>query len=207
MTRIRLKIDKDDLRERYETKGETVPQIAKIYACHVQTIYNYLEEYGIPKRWFPHAKEDRKLLPLTPEFLNYLAGFFDGEGCISPKKQKEVCYSIILNITNINEQVMRYIYQNLGIGKLYKRRQTTNNFKKGPFVGEYWHFVVWRRNEVVDLLQLLAPKLIVKQQQALQAIETLERNKLRRSYGYARHFLGARARLKKRKSFLDENHD
>lgn len=99
----------------------------------------------------------------------YLAGLFDGEGCIHiathiKRNHSATHYSQLhLIVSNTNKQVMDYLTSKLGgnliIRKPYKKRQRS--------------YYMWRiySQKAGDLLEILLPYLIIKKEEALLAIE------------------------------------
>ena len=108
--------------------------------------------------------ERKQLLPgkFTTTDLIYIAGFFDGEGCIRIGKAYELTnrtyyYNLSVTIGNTDLDVLKYIHGVLG-GALTKRAITKN---RKDFYGIYWSGK-WAKN----ILLLLLPYLRTKHKQA-----------------------------------------
>jgi hypothetical protein len=96
--------------------------------------------------------------------LEYLAGFFDGEGCITVSKNG----SIALGVVNTSKEVLDLFVAELG-GVVQDRKQIVNKRQ-----------YVWRvyGMDAVKILKVLGPTLIEKKSQAYTAIEWMERRHL-----------------------------
>lgn len=100
--------------------------------------------------------------------LRYIAGFFDGEGCIDVKPGSR--YAI--KISNKNREVLEMIQECVGFGKIY--------YHKAGF----WTYETTNMLDTYTFLILIRPYLIVKAAKADQAIKILE-EKLCRSSSHA----------------------
>jgi intein/homing endonuclease len=107
--------------------------------------------------------------------LEYIAGFFDGEGCIVIQKiidtdtRKKRCPSLRVIITNTNllilKQIEKYFYS-LGIeGKITIKRRNPSDIRKPCY-----QWVLWC-NRAFNFLKIIHPYLIVKKEQALLGME------------------------------------
>lgn len=94
----------------------------------------------------------------------YLAGFFDGEGCITVSKNG----SISLGVVNTSKEVLDLFVERFG-GVVQDRKQVVNKRQ-----------YVWRAygETAVFILEKLLPHLIEKKEQALTALEWMNRREL-----------------------------
>lgn len=90
------------------------------------------------------------------EFLAYVAGFFDGEGCIQIPCNERGNYTLRINVCQKSEAVLQYIRSRLG-GEI-------SNGKGVKIL--YWH-----GSNAVPVLEQILPWLVVKKSQAELAIE------------------------------------
>ncbi len=95
--------------------------------------------------------------------IAYIAGFFDGEGCVRIKKSNQGgnSYHIIAHITNTDELVLG-IVQNLFGGN-------TRVQEKGKNKTVYNWYIT--SSEANDFLKTIEPFLNIKQEQAMLAID------------------------------------
>jgi hypothetical protein len=96
----------------------------------------------------------------------YLAGLFDGEGCIVTMNSNQP--SIV--ITNTNKELIDFLVAKLG-GKVYKVPHSKTGNSENWKIGYHW--VLAKRHEVYIALSLMLPHLIVKKQKSLEALETI----------------------------------
>jgi hypothetical protein len=114
---------------------------------------------------------------------SYLAGLFDGEGCISicerKDKQGDNAFIFCIQITNTNTTLMKWLVQHFG-GVYYPQDGKSRNPKWKPSFR--WR-VKGRKNEEEFLLGVL-PYLVIKREQAILALEFVrmwqEKNPIRR---------------------------
>lgn len=98
-----------------------------------------------------------KELKLDP---SYIAGFFDGEGCINTSKS-----GLRATITNTDLEILLLIKEYFNKGKIRQRVLKEWETRKPCFMLEYWS------NEAVEFLNIVYPFLIVKKEQARLAFE------------------------------------
>lgn len=93
----------------------------------------------------------------------YIAGFFDGEGCIRIKRASQGgnSYYIWVAITNSNKQILDAVKQIFG-GTVRQAERTVNK--------TIYHYLI-TSSEAIDMLRILRAFLIEKGQQAKMAIE------------------------------------
>lgn len=89
----------------------------------------------------------------------YIAGFFDGEGCITTRNYTRAVRCIF---TQKHPYVLRWIADTLGYGTVVQRR-----FDKSPC----WELQITRGDDVANLLTTLMPYLRVKRAQAVIAMQ------------------------------------
>jgi intein-encoded DNA endonuclease-like protein len=83
----------------------------------------------------------------------YIAGFFDGEGCISYLDGTR----LDISITQKDRAPLEFIQNYFGMGHIYTQRQ-------------YWQYRIMRRKDQVAFLEAISPYLIVKQAKAEEAL-------------------------------------
>ena len=93
--------------------------------------------------------------------LSYLAGLFDGEGCVSittHKKKDKIYYTKTLIFTQSEESSCLLFQSELGVGKIYKRDNRVNKI-----------IYDWRANnrDAIIAAQLLFPYVRVKKEELL----------------------------------------
>ena len=84
----------------------------------------------------------------------YMAGFFDGEGCVTISRPRSRSnYQLEVNIGNTNREVLEWVQRNYG-GRLHRMRKHIY----------YKPISVWQVSgeEAIDFLQLILPFLKVK---------------------------------------------
>ena len=92
----------------------------------------------------------------------YIAGFFDGEGCIRIKRASQGggSYYVWVAITNSNKEILDYVETIFG-GQVRKAEKTVNKV--------IYHYLI-TSSEAVDMLKVLLSFLKEKRQQAELAI-------------------------------------
>lgn len=108
---------------------------------------------------------------MTPEESAYVAGFVDGEGCISIVKRKpyrsckSTTYALSFMITNTNLNVLKYIQSLLGVGTIIKKDTT-----KYPKWKSCYNYQVCSE-QALEVLKVIEPHLVLKKEQAQLAIK------------------------------------
>lgn len=101
--------------------------------------------------------------------INYIAGFFDGEGTVGIYG-KGAKLRARISISQTNENVLSLIKTNFGYGNVYKVGRTKDHWK------DAWVYAIQDVNEVIDFLTKITPFLIVKKEIALDVLsKALER--------------------------------
>ncbi len=98
----------------------------------------------------------------TNESLAYIAGFFDGEGCVMVSDSKGRCSTITIQFTNTNLDVLDYIANLLEGSRIYSQKRYGRK--------EIWRLVL-SSSFAVDAIELLLPYLVVKKDVAKLALE------------------------------------
>ena len=93
--------------------------------------------------------------------VEYIAGFFDGEGCIIADKN---AFTVRLIITNTQREVLDEIQKVLG-GSVRSKSVV------GPNRQPAWELRYGKRSTVKHILELLRPYLVVKSVEAWLALE------------------------------------
>ena len=96
-------------------------------------------------------------MPLSPE---YIAGFFDGEGCVNitvAGKSKQATLRIM--IANTHKEILEAIQRQFS-GHIYRTRASINN----PKWKESWQLVLLHQ-KATDFLEAIEPYIIVKASQ------------------------------------------
>lgn len=115
---------------------------------------------------------------LTETEKAYLAGFFDGEGCINigkhtPTSCKTVSHFLQVIIAQTDQEFLSGWCDKTGIGKVYEHKGISNIAK----IKRSWH---WRIHGAAaeELLTILLPYLDIKREQAEVALRFRETKKL-----------------------------
>lgn len=100
------------------------------------------------------------------QFYPWLAGFFDGEGCVYLQIKQQ--HSVEVSISNTNRAVIEGIYDRVCLGTL-----TETTYGKAEWKTKYTWRVRDYRDARVFLLRLL-PFLVIKQNAAIEAIARVD---------------------------------
>ena len=93
---------------------------------------------------------DIALERLTPQWL---AGFFDGEGCITVVRHHNDMPSLVVNVTQCDENTLALIAMKFG-GKV--------SIRKTPHANKTIFFVQWGGRSALPLLECILPHVILK---------------------------------------------
>jgi hypothetical protein len=111
------------------------------------------------------------LLKLKKSEWAYLAGLFDGEGCLKVvlrKRKKSAAFQLNLDICNTHRGVLDWVHKKLGGGVLYSTERSGKERRK-------FNWTLGSAPNMRHVLKGMLPFLLVKQQQALLAIAFLEK--------------------------------
>jgi hypothetical protein len=109
-------------------------------------------------------------MPKKSSHLGYLAGFFDGEGCISITKGKNhlgnTQYSLRVIVSNTNDYVLKLFKFSFG-GRIQKRKLSRPNWRD---------CYAWELSstKAYDFLKCIHPYLVIKKAEAELAFEFQE---------------------------------
>lgn len=106
------------------------------------------------------------------DFVQYLAGFFDGEGTISVYRNRKGKYTVLTIAVGQNDPTPLKLFHNIFGGSLFSRVKSSGVI--------HW---VWRAspNVAYNTLKTLRPYLIVKARQADLALEMMDKRRLKRT--------------------------
>lgn len=90
----------------------------------------------------------------------YIAGFFDGEGCVGVYRLKSGCFRIAVTIAQKKPAVLYYIQRIMGIGNVYK-------------TGKAYRFSVVNKRDVISFINLILLFSSVKRKQLELALQFL----------------------------------
>lgn len=95
----------------------------------------------------------------------YIAGFFDGEGCVTIRYDARHDYhTISVSISQNERNILEWICEEYG-GKIYSGRH-------GKFYGYEW--VLYRKNDIIRFLNDILPSLRIKKDQAIIGLKFCE---------------------------------
>ncbi|PIT90505.1 MAG: hypothetical protein COU22_01785 [Candidatus Komeilibacteria bacterium CG10_big_fil_rev_8_21_14_0_10_41_13] len=104
----------------------------------------------------------------------YIAGFFDGEGCLTRKQG-----GFNLTIAQTHYEVLERINQFVGYGSIFKET------KRQPHWKDSWVYYIARQEDIYNFLLKLSPLLIVKRDYIKTVLpeiklkaETINKNRL-----------------------------
>lgn len=100
--------------------------------------------------------------------IDYIAGFFDGEGSIIIQGNK-----VTLSIPQTNEKILIEIRDYFGIGNVYPLKKRKEHWK------DAWCYKCNGNNKCLKVLEELEPYLILKRSKAKQAILLLEKARIK----------------------------
>src|SRR5436305_1930974 len=97
---------------------------------------------------------------LRPVERAYIAGFFDGEGCVHFQKRAG---RPIFVMTQRTPEVMQKIHSMLGCGNLYVQHRTDGN---SPVM---WKLSMRREEDMCDFIRAISRYSVVKREKLLEA--------------------------------------
>jgi hypothetical protein len=109
--------------------------------------------------------------PVTDAEIEYIAGFFDGEGSITIRKYKGVYtqYVLSVEIANANKNMLEWIQDKVG-GTIYPLRMC----KDGTHI---YYSLRWEYGKASEFLTKVLPYIKIKRQRALLDIEYQNKTK------------------------------
>ncbi len=112
--------------------------------------------------------------------LDYVAGFFDGEGCITIRRSRKVdgyhrMYDLRASISNTDFPILEQFHKQFD-GNLRHRGDWTKWGGKKP----QWEWAAWG-DTAADFIKLIRPHLTVKEPEAWLALEFMEQRTLMKS--------------------------
>lgn len=111
-------------------------------------------------------KRNLKLKPLSVSQKAYIAGYVDGEGCVtlSKKADKEMrlgyCFRPHLHVANTHRRSLLKMQQWTGLGNVHRVREEPQRNRK-----ERWQWQMWSQ-QARQLLEAILPFLIIKKERA-----------------------------------------
>ena len=106
---------------------------------------------------------------MDKEKISYLAGLFDGEGCITYKKYYRKkkdrlkgyeCWSIRLEVAMTDKPAVEYFKEILGIGRVNSKLRRTPPHAKSKWKDQ-WRWTCWHR-DALKVCKLFLPYAKVK---------------------------------------------
>ena len=152
---------KSNIIDRY-LMNESISKIAKSENCDEVTIRRYLKHNKIRlKKSLFHNTTQFKKSKLTEIEKSYIAGLFDGEGCLYHKKDKmwNLC------IANTNLKVIKWLYRKIKGGAIYKKYKLYKNTKHRTL---YWY--LGKQQAIYWFLQQIYQYSIIKKSKIKRAI-------------------------------------
>ena len=145
--------------------SNTRPQIAKILNRSLCSVVGACNTFNIKK-----TNKKSVNINIPDIILSYIAGIFDGEGCVRIAKMAptkygtvNIIYELQLNIVNTNKDIIEFLYKTIGCGHISKIDRSKENKK-----------IIYRysisNKKASQLLDLLLKYLIIKKKQAKIAI-------------------------------------
>jgi hypothetical protein len=116
---------------------------------------------------------------LTKEEWSYIAGFIDGEGCITLTNPKKVNTRFVgeILIVNTNIFVLRWIKHRI-LGNLNKRKKQSPNHKTA------YCLKISKREDIIRILDNIYPYLKIKDRQARIILDLLKsRDSIKNKFG------------------------
>jgi len=113
---------------------------------------------------------NRNLKSLTEAEKGYLAGVIDGEGCLFMYKDKTGNTHVGMEIAGTDEQFIKYVTTLIG-GRPYTSSPKGRLGHKTCF-----HVRLYKRKQVISLLETLLPYLIIKREKALEILNWAKNN-------------------------------
>ena len=176
---VRLSPEEDEKRLKLYREGLNDHEIGKILGLSNFTILKWRRKHNLEPQTIEKFCKSEFEFKGSEEDLIYLAGFFDGEGCVSITKSKNrktgFIYAPRISIVNTNKSIMVWI-NSLINGGVQKRYSKGNNKTK----------LEWQLTRLKDILkftQLFKPYVKVKKRQ-LEVMEKFIKIRLSKPFGH-----------------------
>ena len=104
-------------------------------------------------------------MELTETEKAYIAGFLDGEGCITIFKRnryKVPLYVPSIQITNTNQEILKWIKLKVRKGRIIKLKGESRK----SFWKDTYRWILTNRKDMFEFLKMIFPYLQVKEKQA-----------------------------------------
>jgi hypothetical protein len=137
-------------------KGDNVRSIATKFNLSSNRLYLILKINNIKRN--PNIYTTRQItnrFKLSETEKAYIAGLFDGEGCLHLKDKSKNFWSIC--IANTNKEAMRWLLKKINNGGIYKKQKMLNN--------KLHIYYIWQSskcNLIYKLLINIKPYCIIK---------------------------------------------
>ena len=107
---------------------------------------------------------------LTETEKAYLAGLFDGEGCIGFYEETgKDKHFVMVTISNTDFRIMKWLDEHISFGSINaKHKMPKPNWKQG------WTWQIRSREEVQEFLTTIQPYLLIKKEQAALLLSHLD---------------------------------
>ncbi len=115
-----------------------------------------------------NAHRRKEMLPLSDTTAAYLAGLFDGEGCVGilfkkNKGNKAACFKLQCSVTSTDKSILEWAKETTGLGCLYERKKIPKRR-----VTYQWLFCGFGAEQI---LRVLLPHSRIKREQIELALE------------------------------------
>ncbi len=97
---------------------------------------------------------------LTETERAYLAGLFDGEGCVGLYKERQGKCDVMVTITNTDAAIMQWLVNKTGIGTVCSKAKPRPGWNQG------WIWQIRNRIDAKIFLDAIRPYLLIKADQA-----------------------------------------
>lgn len=111
---------------------------------------------------------DKREIPA--ETRAYIAGFFDGEGCLVSSIDKGRG-RLRISISQKNPEVIFWLRETLGYGNAFRYERKTKKFKGSA--GYIHHYRIHSYSEMKEFLELIKPHVREKREQVELALELI----------------------------------
>lgn len=154
------------LKENYDGTGSALADVLPFTASGIR---NKAKRLGVKNNGHFHNVEKTILPKLEERDLAYIAGFMDGEGCITHATRTQYAIQHRIQIANSDESVIHWINYTLGIGRVRKHQP------KGDHYLMSHSYSISKQGDVWAFLEVIIPYLKVKQFKAIGVLEDIKR--------------------------------